>query len=137
MSPDNRPLSQVLVQIALMLVVADIKKSVAFYHDILGFDVNEQDSYFAQLERGPTRLYLITESEPTPDKPMTHFVMANRNGRTPVNLIFQVRDCQQAYTELSQRGMRFFTPPQQAEWGGWRCFAHDPDGYSIQLEQQA
>jgi hypothetical protein len=29
------------------------------------------------------------------------------------------------------------TPPKQPRWGGWRCFAHDPDGYLIEVEDWA
>ena len=53
----------------------------------------------------------------------------------PVNLVFEVEDAHAEYAALSARGLRFLTPPAQPPWGGWRCFAQDPDGYSIEIEQ--
>jgi catechol 2,3-dioxygenase-like lactoylglutathione lyase family enzyme len=29
----------------------------------------------------------------------------------------------------------FFSEPQAPPWGGLRCFARDPDGYLIEIEQ--
>jgi hypothetical protein len=48
-----------------------------------------------------------------------------------------VENCQAAYEELRSRGVEFLTPPMQPAWGGSRCFAHDPDGYLIELEDWA
>ncbi len=65
----SKPLQEHLVQMATMLVVADINDSVAFYRDKLGFDVREQEPHVALLAREAMLLYLIPESPPTPDKP--------------------------------------------------------------------
>ncbi|MGI9112250.1 MAG: VOC family protein [Gaiellaceae bacterium] len=44
-------------------------------------------------------------------------------------------DVHVAYRALSSRGLRFLTSPMQPPWGGWRCFAQDPGGYLIEIEQ--
>lgn len=33
--------------------------------------------------------------------------------------------------------LKLLTPPKSPPWGGWRCFAHDPDGYLVEIEDWA
>jgi catechol 2,3-dioxygenase-like lactoylglutathione lyase family enzyme len=118
-----------------MLVVADVGRSAAFYRDRLGFEVREQQPDLALLALGPMLLYLVTHSDPTPDKPGVTLACTNGADRTGVNLVFRVADCQAVYDALARRGVAFLTPPRQPPWGGWRCFARDADGYLIEIEQ--
>lgn len=129
------PLHNRLIHIATMLVVADIARATAFYRDKFGFEVRDQQDYIALLERGSMLLYLITQSEPTSDKPAITLTNLNTPERTSVNLVFRVDDCRQAYAELTALGLQFLTPPQSPPWGGWRCFTRDPDGYLIEIEE--
>ncbi len=122
---------------AVMLVVDNLDRSVAFYRDGLGFVVHLHEPYIAQMSLGAMRLYLVTESPPTPDKPDMTLRNLNSTGRTSVNLVFHVSDCHAVYTELSRRGVHFLTPPHSPPRGGWRCFARDPNGYLIEIEQEA
>ena len=118
-----------------MLVVTNLEEAAAFYRDKFGFDVREQEAHIALLAREPMLLYLIPESPPTPDKPSITLGSTNTPTRTSVNLVFRVKDCRAAVAELSANGVRFLTPPQQPAWGGWRCFARDPNGYLIEIEE--
>ena len=54
---------------------------------------------------------------------------------SPVNLVIEVDDAHAAYEALRTRGVAFLTPPMRPPWGGWRCFATDPDGYVLEIEQ--
>lgn len=132
--PETR-LSQMLVHTATMLVTNELDRSVAYYRDQFGFSIQYHEESIALLELGPMLLYLVTESPPTPDKPSVTLANTNTETRTSVNLVFRVSDCQAVYEELYQRGVEFLAPPQQPAWGGWRCFARDPDGYLIEIEQ--
>jgi catechol 2,3-dioxygenase-like lactoylglutathione lyase family enzyme len=136
MSDEETPLlSRLLIHTATMLVVDDLDRSVAYYRDRFGFVVREHESSIALLAFGSMQLYLITESSPTADKPSVTLSNTNTVDRTGVNLVFRVSDCQAVYEDLQQRGVEFLTPPQFPSWGGWRCFARDPDGYLIEIEQ--
>ena len=128
-------LSNSLVHIATILVVDNMNESVTFYRDKFGFNVRKQETGVALLERNVMLLYLITESEPTVDKPNITLANMNTKDKTSVNLVFRVTDCQAAYQELSENGVQFLTPPQSPAWGGWRCFTKDPNGYLIEIEQ--
>jgi hypothetical protein len=87
-----------------MLVVADVGRSAAFYRDRLGFEVREQQPDLALLALGPMLLYLVTHSDPTPDKPGVTLACINDPQRTSVNLVFRVADCRAAYDTLTRRG---------------------------------
>jgi catechol 2,3-dioxygenase-like lactoylglutathione lyase family enzyme len=123
------------IHIATMLVVADLDRSAAFYRDRLGFEIREQQPGLILLASGEMLLYLIAHSEPTPDKPGVTLTGTNESDRTSVNLVFRVVDCRAAHDELTRRGVVFLTAPRQPPWGGWRCFARDPDDYLIEIEQ--
>ena len=131
----DQPLANRLIHAATMLVVADVSASIAFYRERLGFAVREQGADIALLSLGSMLLYVIPESPPTDDKPALTLGSTNTPGRTSVNLVFRVDDCRAAYVELAGKGLQFLTPPQQPPWGGWRCFAQDPDGYLIEIEE--
>jgi len=120
---------------AAMLVVDSLEASVQFYRDQLNFTVREQQPHIALLQAGPFLLYLFTESPPTPDKPSVTLANLNRVDRSSVILVFRVEDCHETYLRLMANGVSFMTPPQSPPWGGWRCFARDPNGYVLEIEQ--
>ena len=126
-----------LVALTTMLCVRDISNAVAFYRDKLGFDVVEQDEEIALLRLRADHLYVFAESPPTVDKPSVHLAPPPDPGRGSVILVLTVDDCRAAYDELRGRGVEFLMPPRQPPWGGWRCFAHDPDGHLLELEDWA
>ncbi len=116
-----------------MLAVSNLKHSIQFYQDKLGFKVNLQWDGYAVLELENMWLHLTTESPPTSDKPDVTLVPNHSASTSSVNLIFYVDDCHKAYQALSEKGVAFLTAPQQPTWGGWRCFAQDPDGYLLEI----
>ena len=42
-----------------------------------------------------------------------------------------------AYEQLREEGVEFLAEPFSPPWGGARCFAVDPDGYLVELEEPA
>ena len=117
-----------------MLCVRDLTASVPFY-ERLGFVVRERQEHIALMTLDDLRLYLFLESPPTPDKPSTTFVPQPSRSVGNVILVLGVQDCRAEYAALTGLGVEFLTPPVQPPWGGWRCFAQDPDGYVVEIEQ--
>ncbi len=132
----THPFNKHLTGAATMLVVDDLEKSIAFYRDKLGFEVRMYwEDNIAGLSNGAINLYLFVESPPTPDKPTIHLENRNAPNRPSVIIVLEVNDCHAAYQILVEQGVGFLTPPFEPPWGGWRCFALDPDGYLIELEE--
>lgn len=131
----GNPLRGQLVHTATMLAVGDLGASVDYYQQRLGFRIRERQDAIALLELEMMRLYLVTQSPPTADKPDVTIAPPSNRCETPVNLVFRVKDCRATYVLLKRRGVEFLTAPQSPPWGGWRVFTRDPDGYLIEIEE--
>lgn len=122
--------------VATMLVVEDIDRSLNFYCDIFGFEVKRYEKGFIALVQFKNiQLYFIPVSPPTADKPEIELTNLNTKGKTSVSIVFNVEDCDEVYNHLLEKGLKFQTLPKTPPWGGRRCFAIDPDGYLIEIEQ--
>lgn len=130
-------LSGQIRHMATMLCVADIPRSLEFYQDRLGFRVLESMEHIALIERDGIFLYVFLESPPTEDKPGVWIKPPSEPGARSVILCFRVDDCRAVHQALADSGVEFLTPPMSPPWGGWRCFALDPDGYVIEMEEPA
>ncbi len=117
-----------------MLAVRDVQRSADFYCDVVGFERLDYP-HIPLVRRGNLQLFLVEESPPTDDRPGVSLIPPGDYSRMPVNLVLEVVDVMAEYEALKARGLRFLTPPAQPPWGGWRCFAQDPDGYLIEVEQ--
>jgi catechol 2,3-dioxygenase-like lactoylglutathione lyase family enzyme len=122
-----------------ILAVADVEASVAFYRDQLGFELEASydDPPYATLALGGTRLSLAEEGHEAEDRPGVTMTAPEDRSRLQVALVLEVIDCRGAYEELGSAGVRFLAEPFSPPWGGARCFAVDPDGYLVELEQPA
>jgi catechol 2,3-dioxygenase-like lactoylglutathione lyase family enzyme len=122
-----------------ILAVTDVESSVAFYRDRLGFELEASydDPPYATLALSGTRLSLAEEGHPAEDRPGVTMVAPEDRSRLQVALVLEVTDCRGAYHELRATGVEFLAEPFSPPWGGARCFAVDPDGYLVELEQPA
>ena len=122
-----------------ILAVADVEASVAFYRDRLGFELEAtyEDPPYATLSLAGTRLSLAEQGHEAEDRPGVAMVAPEDRSRLQVALVLEVRDCRGAYAELSAAGVKFLAEPFSPPWGGARCFAVDPDGYLVELEEPA
>jgi catechol 2,3-dioxygenase-like lactoylglutathione lyase family enzyme len=122
-----------------ILAVSDFSRSVAFYRDRLGFELEAtyDDPPYATLVRAGTRLSLAEQGHPAEDRPgVTMRVPADCSSLAAI-LVLEVDDCVGAYRELIGAGVAFLAEPYSPPWGGHRCFAVDPDGNLIELEELA
>ncbi|MBN8481226.1 MAG: VOC family protein [Xanthomonadales bacterium] len=133
--PASHPLDSRQLGFSTMIVVRDLERSERFYVTHFGFRTTEHLPALRRLERAGATLYLVTESPPTEDKPGVTLAPPSDPERPSVNLIFRVTDVRATHAALSELGLAFLAPPHQPAWGGWRCFAQDPDGYLIEIEQ--
>ena len=129
------PLAERISHLATMLCVKDLERSLIFYRDRLGFAVREAAEHIVLIERDGIFVYLFLESPPTDDKPGVWMKPPGESGAGSVILCFRVDDCRRVHQDLVASGVVFLTPPKSPAWGGWRCFALDPDGHVVEFEE--
>jgi catechol 2,3-dioxygenase-like lactoylglutathione lyase family enzyme len=122
-----------------ILAVADFRRSVEFYRDQLGFELEAEydDPPYATLVRAGARLSLAEQGYEAEDRPGVLMRAPADPTRLAAILVLEVTDCLGAYRELSGRGVEFLAEPYSPPWGGHRCFALDPDRNLIELEEPA
>jgi len=128
-----------VTRVGTILGVADVERSLAFYRDRLGFAVEAtyEDPPYATLVRAGARLSLAEAGHPAEDRPGVAVVAPPDRSRLAAILVLEVSDCLAAHRELSAAGVGFLAAPHSPPWGGHRCFALDPDGHLIEIEQPA
>ena len=123
----------------VILAVSDFERSLAFYRDTLGFELEatfDQPAY-AILVSGSTRISLAEQGHAADDCPGVVMTVPADRSKPAAMLVLEVADCQASYEELKLAGVPFLREPYAPPWGGARCFGVDPDGNLIELEQPA
>jgi catechol 2,3-dioxygenase-like lactoylglutathione lyase family enzyme len=122
-----------------ILAVADVERSVAFYRDRLGFEVEAvyDDLPYATLSFAATRLSLAEQGHPAEDRPGVEMTAPADPSHANVVIVVEVDDARGEYARLAKAGVRFLAEPFEPPWGGCRFFCVDPDGYLVEIEQPA
>ena len=104
----------------LFLEVNSLEESVAFYHEVLGMEVesinNDSEPPMAKLRSGGLRITLAQ-----------HLETMLRRGRG-VHFFIGVEDVDQFYAKLVEQGADV-QPPVDEGWGGRFVTLEDPDKY--------
>lgn len=115
----------------VVLVVADLDRSLAFYVDRLGLPLGHRSGPYAQLATGTTRLALYERHAmsktlglplhpPDPDAP-------------GFELGFKVADIDAVFADLVASGSTSVCPPTDRPWGQRTAYVRDPDGHLVEL----
>lgn len=122
-----------------ILAVTDVERSLAFYSQTLGFELEARydDPPYATLARAGMRLSLAEQGHAAEDRRGVTMNAPADPSSLQVVLVLEMSGVRAAYEELSGDGVRFLAEPYSPPWGGHRCFAVDPDGYLIELEEPA
>ncbi len=113
------------------IVVSDLKRSVAFYRDVLGIPLKFESDEWAEFATLGTRLALRAGSPPVaaiPEKDAAGQPIAGQ-----VGIAFEVKNLDQVYRDLTARGVRFIQPPTEHAHAGKIATLLDPDGLAIDL----
>ena len=106
----------------LFLEVNSIEESLAFYHDLLGFEINkhtpESEPPMATLQAGALKISLAQ-----------HLETMLKRGRG-VNFFLGVDDVDEYFRVLKERGAEV-SPPADEGWGGRFITLQDPDKYRL------
>jgi catechol 2,3-dioxygenase-like lactoylglutathione lyase family enzyme len=122
-----------------ILAVADVERSLAFYRDRIGFEVEAlyEDPPYATLKLAGARLSLAEQGHPAEDRPGVELAAPAEPARADVVLVVEVDDARAEHRRLAAEGVPFLAEPYEPPWGGCRFFCVDPDGYLVEIEQPA
>jgi hypothetical protein len=100
-------------------------------------EASYDDPPYATLELAGARLSLAEQGHAADDRPGVAMVAPEDRSLLQVALVLELADCRGAYEQLREDGVAFLAEPFSPPWGGARCFAIDPDGYLVELEEPA
>ena len=122
-----------------ILAVANVDRSLAYYRDVLGFEVEAtyDEPPYATLALAAMRLSLAEQGHPAEDRPGVEMAAPADPSRASVVLVIEVEDARAEHAKLQGKGARFLAEPYEPPWGGCRFFCVDPDGYLVEIEQPA
>jgi catechol 2,3-dioxygenase-like lactoylglutathione lyase family enzyme len=123
----------------VILAVANVERSLAFYGDTLGFMVEAvyDDPPYATLTGAGMRLSLAEQGHPAEDRPGVAMTAPPDRSQSAAALVLEVDDCMAVYERLGQAGVPFLAEPYHPPWGGHRFFCVDPDGHLVEIEEPA
>jgi catechol 2,3-dioxygenase-like lactoylglutathione lyase family enzyme len=126
-------------RVGAILAVSNVHRSVVFYRDELGFEVEAvyDDPPYATLTLAGARLSLAEQGHAAEDRPRVELRVPSDPRRADVVLVVEVDDARREHARLTERGVRMLADLYEPPWGGCRFFCLDPDGYLVEIEQPA
>jgi catechol 2,3-dioxygenase-like lactoylglutathione lyase family enzyme len=123
----------------VILAVSDVERSVAFYRDLIGAEVDAlyDDPPYATLTIAGARISLAEQGHPAEDRPGVELVAPSDPSRVDAVLVVEVDDARAEHARLGEHDVRFLAEPYEPPWGGCRFFCIDPDGYLVEIEEPA
>jgi catechol 2,3-dioxygenase-like lactoylglutathione lyase family enzyme len=112
-----------------ILAVSDFQRSLAFYRDTLGLEVDAvyDDPPYATLTAAGARLSLAEQGHPADDRPGVAMTSPGDPSTANVVLVLEVADARAVHAQFEAEGVRFLASPFEPRWGGCRFFCVDPD----------
>jgi catechol 2,3-dioxygenase-like lactoylglutathione lyase family enzyme len=118
----------------LTLRVADVKRSMAFYGDTLGFVVEiDKAPHFAMIRiGGPTggTIGLLPHDEANP----AGSASTTSEQRAGIHIELTTVNLDALYEHLKAREVIFFEPPHEEPWER-SMRVYDPDGYTVEFAE--
>jgi lactoylglutathione lyase len=123
----------------VILAVRDVAASVAFYRDVVGFEVEAEfdDPPYASLALAGMRLSLAEQGHASEDRPGVEMTAPVDPSQAAAVVVVEVDDARAEHTAMQAAGVRLLAEPYEPPWGGCRFFAIDPDGFLVEIEQTA
>lgn len=117
----------------VIICCSEMKRSVAFYRDVLGFPVKLESPEWTEFHCGGVKLALrLAATSEKEDRRQRHG--SDRAGEA--HLGFEVLDVEKFFQEKKQRGAVFSLPPATADSGRKRAVLLDPDGLPIRVTEE-
>jgi lactoylglutathione lyase len=118
---------------AVVLLVQDFEKSLAFYRDVLGLEVGQLEPKFAafKMEDHDFALQEISDAVGM----FNVNAEEQRTGADRVMLCAGIENVDSAYEALRAKGVEFTKPPTDQVWGIRAAYFRDPEGNLWEIAQ--
>jgi lactoylglutathione lyase len=116
----------------VILFVADLERSTAFYRDVIGVPFKLQGDGYVEFATDGTRFGLYDRNrldELTGQD-------ATDPGRPGGEVVFLVRDVDAEAARLRAAGVSVLRGPVDRPWGHRTLHVEDPDGFVVELAQE-
>jgi catechol 2,3-dioxygenase-like lactoylglutathione lyase family enzyme len=118
---------------AINLIVGDLKRSKAFYREVLGLPVQHEDEDTAMFRFGDTYVFL-QRGAAHHDGPSSDALSLAQKGVG--QFVMFVEDVDAVHTELHQGDIAIISGPADRDWGMRTLTFADPGGYTWEITQQ-
>ncbi len=113
----------------ITLGVSDLKKSIEFYQQGLGFPRHGEHDSVAFFNLTGTWLGLYGREALAADANLTAAPNSGFNSFTISHNVHSEAEVHTVIEQAAQAGAKIVKPPQKADWGGYYAYFKDPDGH--------
>jgi catechol 2,3-dioxygenase-like lactoylglutathione lyase family enzyme len=110
-----------------MIYSQDVSRALAFYRDLLGFSLLEENS------AGDRVVYARLKSSGVATIALHLLAPGQTLHVGGVRLYFEVRQLEKFCKTLEASGAKFSKPPALMPWGWKHAYLNDPDGHEVSL----
>lgn len=120
------------------LFVQDMDQAIAFYTQILGFQVHRREAAYASLRNGLVVLGL-GPIDKLPHEHGGYFTRTKLRAARGLGMeiVLEVEDVRAMYERMQSRGYPIEEPLQKRPWGLTDFRLVDPDGYYLRITSRA
>jgi catechol 2,3-dioxygenase-like lactoylglutathione lyase family enzyme len=117
----------------VVLVVADLERSLKFWTGVLGLRLGHRSGGYAQLDTGRTRIALYERAAMS--ETLGRSLRAPDREAPAFEVGFKVADVDAAFAALVARGAEPEVAPTDRPWGQRTAYLRDPDGHLVELAE--
>ncbi len=109
---------------AIILLVADLKRSIEFYRDVLGMQLKQESEDWVEFSKGSSTVLALHPARKSSRK--------KTQKRAGILVGFNVSDLQYVCRDLESKKVKFYKKETEEAFGK-HAIIEDPDGHLISL----
>lgn len=117
----------------ITLGVADLKRSKAFYEDVLGWKPAESPPDIVFCDLGGVIFSIYSDEELAKDYGGTAKQSSSYQGFALAHNLRSIEEVDAVFAELRTRGAKIVKEPEKVFWGGYSGYIADPDGHKWEI----